>query len=312
MYSISKATNDFIKHCKIEKALSPKTVKAYRTDLTQLIEFLKKRGYTNDINAVSKNELRDYIESKSTLKPKSLKRKIASIKAMFSYLEFEERIVVNPLRKMRIRIKEPFSLPRVLNIGEVRKIFDIVYEAKIINGSVKIYPQESLRNIVIIELLFVTGARVSELANLKSSQIDLVAGIILFKGKGNKERLIQICNLETLKILRDYQSVFQSMIQKSGYFLVNRFKNKLSDQTIRNVVKKVTLKAGISQKITPHSFRHTFATLLLENDVDIKYIQLLLGHSSIATTQIYTHVNREKQKQILTTKHPRKDFFMHV
>lgn len=312
MYSLSKATNDFINHCKVEKALSSKTLKAYRTDLTQLVEFFKKRKYTSDITAITKHELREYIEFRSTLKPKSLKRKVASLKAMFSYLEYEERIALNPLRKMRIRIKEPLSLPKVLNISEVKKIYDIVYANGIDTININSEYCETLRNIVIIELLFVTGARVSELADLKSSQIDLTTGIVLFKGKGNKERIIQICNRETLRILRDYQNQFQLEIQKTGYFLVNRFRNKLSDQTIRNVVKKISTKAGISKNITPHSFRHTFATLLLENDVDIKYIQLLLGHSSIATTQIYTHVNREKQKKILTAKHPRKDFFMHT
>jgi integrase/recombinase XerD len=123
--------------------------------------------------------------------------------------------------------------------------------------------------------------------------------------------MIQICNKETILVLQQYHTLYSKKISKSGgYFLVNRLNGKLSDQSIRNMVKKIAVIAGIAKKITPHIFRHSFATLLLESDVDIKYIQSLLGHSSIVTTQIYTHVNNEKQKQILQTKHPRKEFSM--
>ena len=168
-----------------------------------------------------------------------------------------------------------------------------------------------MRNIAVVELLFATGARVSEIANLRMEQINLTLGIINLKGKGDKERTIQICNKETLTILRRYYTVFKKQINKSeGYFLINRWQTKLSDQSIRNIVKGLSKKAGLQKHVTPHCFRHTFATLLLEKDVDIKYIQLLLGHSSIVTTQIYTHVNKAKQREIIRTKHPRRDFSM--
>jgi integrase/recombinase XerD len=138
--------------------------------------------------------------------------------------------------------------------------------------------------------------------------INVESGEITIKGKGNKERIIQVCNEETIIILKQYRNSYLEKIRKSGgFFLVNRLGNMLSDQSIRNIVKSVSVKAEIQSNVTPHQFRHTFATLLLEKDVDIKYIQGLLGHSSILTTQIYTHVNREKQKQILSTKHPRGD-----
>jgi len=167
---------------------------------------------------------------------------------------------------------------------------------------------EKMRDVIIIELLFATGVRVSELSGLKIENIDLNSWSVKILGKGNKERLIQVCNPDTKRMLNRYHHYFKEKIQLSGgYFLVNRLHKQLSEQSIRLTVKKYSKKAGILRNITPHVFRHSFATLLLEKSVDIKYIQHLLGHSSIVTTQIYTHVNREKQREILTLKHPRKN-----
>ena len=312
MYAFETATKEFIGHCKFEKNLSPKTIKAYEIDLKQLLQFLKTNKYSTQVLDITKVQLRGYLENISSLKPKSIKRKIATIKAMFNFLEFEDRITVNPLRKMRIKIKEPRQLPKVLDITEMKGIFKSAYDQKAGIGNKKTYSYlESVRNIVVVELLFATGARVSEIANLKIEQIDLILGTVMLKGKGNKERMIQICNRETLKVLKTYNHLFARQIKNSGnHFLTNRSGRKLSDQSIRNIVRKLKNKAGVERDITPHAFRHTFATLLLEKDVDIKYIQLLLGHSSIMTTQIYTHVNKAKQRQILKNKHPRKEFYM--
>ena len=312
MTTIQTAVKEFIKHCRYEKGLSAKTIKSYSIDLTQLVNFLIEKNHSTEIVNITKTELKDFLESISSLKPKSIKRKMATIKAMFNYLEFEDKIQINPWRKMRIKIREARTLPKVMNIQEVNKIFISAYKANaLISASDSYSYMETLRNIVVVELLFATGARVSEIAWLRLKDIDLASGSVIIKGKGNKERFIQICNKETLKILKDYQKLFRDKIDNSGgYFLINRLGNKLSDQSIRQIVKSLATKAGIERHITPHVFRHSFATLLLEKDVDIKYIQTLLGHSSIMTTQIYTHVNREKQKQILRTKHPRKDFTM--
>ncbi len=312
MCTLQIATKEFISHCKFEKNLSPKTIKAYEIDLKQLLQFLLAKKHSVQILDISKLQLREYLENISPLKPKSIKRKIATIKAMFNFLEFEDRILVNPLRKMRIKIKEARELPKVLDLHEIKGIFKSAYDQKKGINNKKAYAYlEAIRNIVVIELLFVTGARVSEIANLRTTQIDLVSGAVVIKGKGNKERLIQICNGETLRVLKSYNNLFAKQIKKSGgYFLTNRLGNKLSDQSIRNIVRKLKNQAGVARNITPHTFRHTFATLMLEKDVDIKYIQLLLGHSSIMTTQIYTHVNKAKQREILSAKHPRKDFSM--
>jgi integrase/recombinase XerD len=300
---------DFLLHCKLEKNLSDKTLKAYATDLNQLNAFLKPKEI---ITEISRDHLREFLSSLSMLKPKSIKRKVAVIKALFNYLEFEDIIVINPFRKMRLRIREEKKLPAVMNIKEISRILKKAYDHKTKTTDETGYSYfEALRNIIVIELLFSTGARVSEIANLKMENIQLDSGGILIKGKGNKERLIHICNSEPVSLLKKYHSLFRSKIDAAGgHLLVNRFNKKLSDQSIRNIVKNYVADAGINRKITPHVFRHSFATLLLEKDVDIRYIQTLLGHSSIVTTQIYTHVNRAKQKHILKTKHPRKDIFM--
>ena len=213
---------------------------------------------------------------------------------------------------MRIRIKEPLLLPRVMEMPEIIKIFKTLYRRRDrLNNKSGYSFREAVRNIAVLELLFSTGARVSEIAGLKTETVNLHSGNITIKGKGNKERIIQVCNSETIQVLQQYLMLFtKDMEAAGGWFLVNRFNKKLSDQSIRNLVKNAARKAGLPRHITPHMFRHSFATLLLEKDVDIKYIQSLLGHSSIMTTQIYTHVNRRRQRQILKAKHPRKDFSM--
>ncbi len=312
MNTIQNNFKEFINHCKYEKNLSEKTIKAYSIDITQFIKFLIEKEHSLDIDKITKVEIREYLEEISFLKPKSIKRKIATMKAMFNFFEFEDKILINPFRKMRIKIQENKTLPKVMEIRDVNAIFKLAYFKYNSCKDLNAYSYfESLRNVVVIELLFATGGRVSEIANLKKEDMDFYSGTVSIKGKGNKERNIQICNKETLKILKEYYKTFKIKIQNSGgFFLINRLGNKLSDQSIRGIVKILSKEAKIQKHITPHVFRHTLATLLLEKDVDIKYIQSILGHSSIMTTQIYTHVNRKKQRQILTTKHPRKDFSM--
>lgn len=308
MLKLSAAIIDFLAHCRIEKKLSSKTLKAYKTDLLQLNRFLIENKYSENVMEINKVYLRGYIDAMSDLKPKSIKRKLASSKALFNYLEYEDHIQINPFRKMRIKINEPTQLPKVMNINEITKIFQIAYRRE------QLFKQQNkpsygpvLTKVVVIELLFATGGRVSEIANLKAESVNLESGVITIKGKGNKERIIQICNPDSLKILKHYSKIYEEQIEKEGFFLINRLNKKISDQSIRIMVKNLANIANLPRNITPHVFRHSFATLLLEQDVDIKYIQSMLGHSSITTTQIYTHVNKEKQRQILLNKHPRKN-----
>lgn len=161
-----------------------------------------------------------------------------------------------------------------------------------------------IRHIAVLELLFATGIRISELCSIRNCDIDLKEGLILIHGKGSKERLIQIPNKSVLLSLRTYYDS-KSLSRNTKYFFTNRLDNRLSEQSVRFMIRKYTSMAGIEEKITPHMFRHTFATMLLEEDVDIRYIQKILGHSSIITTQIYTHVSSNKQRDILDRKNPR-------
>lgn len=162
-----------------------------------------------------------------------------------------------------------------------------------------------LRDIAVIELLFATGMRISELCSLKPEDIDLISGNIDIFGKGAKERKLQVSNSDVINALRIYYSKFSESIKNSGYFFTNRLNHRLSEQSVREMINKYSILANIKQHITPHMFRHSFATYLLEEDVDIRYIQHMLGHSSIQTTEIYTHVSMKKQKDILANRHPR-------
>lgn len=172
------------------------------------------------------------------------------------------------------------------------------------------YPYRvATRDIAVLEILFSTGVRVAELCNLKREDIDISRGVVRVIGKGKKERLIPICNSETLDALHDYFQIFKQEILKKGYFFLNRLNNRLSEQSVRCIVRKHSETLQIDGRITPHMFRHSIATLLLENGVDIRYIQTFLGHSSITTTQIYVHVNEKAQRKILSAKHPRRFLF---
>lgn len=304
---LEEVIKDFKFHCKFERNLSNKTMEAYTIDLNQFEQF---KDYNNlDINEFDKHRLKDYVQSLYELdfKAKTIKRKVAVLKAFFTYLEFDEIILVSPFRKMRISIKEPTTLPKTMELKEIVKILKFLYKIKESFNDKNLYSYKAIvRDIAIIEILFSTGMRVSELCNIKLNNINLQAGIIKIKGKGDKERIIQICDNEAKKVLKEYFELFSEQIKKTKYFLINRLDKKISEQSVRLMIKKYQKISGIDKHITPHMFRHSFATLLLEEGVDVRYIQHMLGHSSISTTQIYTKVNMKQQKKILNSKHPRK------
>lgn len=310
MKTLNDSIHEFITHCRFEKNLSPKTIKAYKTDLTQLSYFIDKAIPHIPIGLVDKTLLRAYFQSISNLKPKSINRKIATAKALFNFLDFEDIITLNPFRKLKIRIKEQKKLPNVLNISEIQDILKSVYKQKKSSPILSnYYLREVTRDIAIVEVLFATGVRVSELAGLNCTSIDIKNGLIKVLGKGSKERVIQICHEETLQALQEYFNLYKdSLLSSDEPFFLNRLGNRLSEQSIRSIIKKYSNVAGLEKRVTPHVFRHSFATLLLEKDVDIRYIQHMLGHSSVVVTQIYTHVNNDKQKTILSKNHPRNNF----
>lgn len=292
----------FLFHCEIEKKLTKKTLKAYSSDLEQFNKFLRNKR----AEEVKKEDIKAYLLELSKYAPRTIKRKVATLKAFFSYLEFEEDIEVNPFQKVRARIKLDTLLPNTLTIFEISSMLQKVYESKnkITNTSTYYY-KEVIRNIAVLELLLASGIRVSELCSLKYRNITSDFSLVKVMGKGSKERIIPITNTATQKALKDNYLVFKKEIEHTSFMFINRFGNPLSEQSVRYMVKACAKKAKIERTITPHVFRHSFATLLLEEDVDIRYIQHLLGHSSINVTQIYTHVNEKKKKELLMIKSPR-------
>ena len=292
--------NDYLLFCAYRKHLDHKTIKAYKIDLKQYEVF------ASDVpRCFEKNTVDQFItDLHKKYQPKSIKRKIASLKAFFHYMEYQELLEENPFAKLDIRFRESKLLPKTIPFHFVQKFLSTLYKQK--EMAVSEYQLHcSIRDIAVIELLFATGMRISELCSLKPSDIDLESNNILIYGKGAKERILQLGNQEVISALVLYQQTFQKDIAACGYFFVNRLKHKLSDQSVRFMINRYANLAGISQHITPHMFRHSFATLMLEQDVDIRYIQQMLGHSSISTTEIYTHVSNTKQKDILLHKHPR-------
>ena len=287
----------FLRYCRNNKNLNSKTLKAYKIDLFQYQIF-------SDA-VIDKQHILSYIEYlNKTFAPKTVKRKIATIKAFTRFLLLEDIIEVNPFDKIRLNLKEPKILPRTIPLNIINEILKTAYDQ--LNGELSTYQHKTiLRDIAVLEFLFATGVRVSELCSLSPYDVDLINHTVKIFGKGSKERIIQIENKDVLNALMSYKSAFESDIDKNGYFFINKLHKRLSEQSVREIVKKYAKMIHYNKNITPHMFRHSFATLLLEEDVDIRYIQKMLGHSSITTTQIYTHVASAKQKQILIAKHPR-------
>lgn len=301
MINLQETIKRYIHYCRYQRNLNQKTLKAYSIDLKQFCTYAE-----NQEIELNRSDISKFITTlHSQYKPKSVKRKIASLKALFTYLEYEELLDENPFSKLNIKFKEPQILPRTISIKNLEQIFHVAYTQLNSVSIASSKHRDSLRDVAVLELLFATGLRVSELCSLHYADLDLNQGYIRVYGKGSKERVVQITNIDLLKAINNYSSITHLQPYSDVYFFLNRLGMRLSEQSVRFMIKKYAKMAGISEHITPHMFRHTFATLLLEEDVDIRYIQQILGHSSILTTQIYTHVTSTKQRDILTTKHPR-------
>jgi integrase/recombinase XerD len=304
---LQEAVSQFLFHCRYEKNLSPKTLKAYSIDLRQFREYLAEHLEIATLPAVDKTALRAYIKSLfGPLKEKSVKRKVATLKALFHFLEREDAIAVNPFRKMEVRIKETRRLPRTIPLPDLKRLFKHLYRLKQDHPDRDAYAYKALvRDIAVLEILFATGARVAEVCHLKDEDVDLRRGRVKILGKGGRERILQLCFEEVLGALRDHRSLWQKEGEESGYFFNNRLGLRLSESTVRTILRRYAAEAGIEGLLTPHMLRHSVATLLLEEGVDIRYIQHILGHSSIMTTQIYTEVRIDRQRT-LARKHPRR------
>lgn len=297
MFDLQPQTEDFLDYCKNRKALNDKTIKAYSIDLKQFVDFSN--------NQYNKEIICNYISFlHNTFKPKTIKRKIATLKAFTHYLLTQEIIEINPFDKIDVSFREPTILPKVIPINIIGEILANAYD-NLQKCHTDFSYRKAVRDIAVLEILFATGARVSEICTLTPNMVDLVNHTIKIFGKGSRERIIQIENTDVLKALNNYYKIFYDDICSSGFFFVNKLHRRLTEQSVRAIINNHVTSIGYGKHITPHMFRHSFATLLLEEDVDIRYIQRILGHSSIATTQIYTHVSTAKQKEILSAKHPR-------
>jgi integrase/recombinase XerD len=306
---LTEAIEQFLFHCRYEKNLSPKTLKAYSIDLRQVADFLTAKLPETHLEAIDKSALRLYIKTLFTgLAEKSVKRKVASLKAFFHFLEREDLIVVNPFRKMDVRIKETKRLPRGLSLPDVKRLFQHIYKAKRTAGSAAPQYRALVRDIAVVETLFTTGARVGEICHLRLDDVDLIQGRIRILGKGARERLLQLPGRDTVAALLDYQALWLDPVAPHPFFFRNRLGRRLSEQSVRFMLRRHATQAGLAFHLTPHMLRHSVATLLLEQGVDIRYIQHFLGHSSITTTQIYTAVYDHSHSQILASKHPRRLF----
>ena len=295
MQSLKFLIANYIEVSENIKKLSPNTIKAYRIDLKQFASFTH--------NTLAKKDMikRYIMHLNQQFAPRSVKRKIASVRAFYHELSINGILKKNPFDQIQIRVHAPKQLPRTIPQQVIHSILQSAYREY---GAGK---QNALRDIMVLELLFSTGLRVSELCSLSKDTFSLGNdGLrLLVHGKGNKERVIQLITPELLKLSMLYCQTYSHQIQEQGAILYNRNGKRISPQSVQRIINKYLKKLNIQSHITPHMFRHTFATSLLEAGMDIRYIQSLLGHSSISTTQIYTHVTTKQQTVLLTELHPR-------
>ena len=293
--TITNHISEYLDFCQSNKRLDPKTVKAYKIDLTQFVTSLS----VSSVEDISSEIIKKYIANlHQTFKPKTVKRKIASVRAFTSFLDELELLSYNPFSKIYTRFREPVQLPKTIPLSTIELLLSSLY-SYYHSAKTEHSRRSSLQSIAIIELLFATGIRISELCSISPEDIDLSNRRLKINGKGKKERVLSIGNTSGLAVLSKYNEVFINEIRSSGLFF------PVSDQIVRRMIRKHCKLAGITQHITPHMFRHTFASSLLEAGVDLRYIQDFLGHSSISITEIYTHTTLRKQTEILSTLHPR-------
>lgn len=287
----SKLISNYLSYCKTHKRLSTHTIRAYKNDLLQF--------YNSNYNNVE-----SYIEflTKSNIKSNTLRRKIASLKVFYSYLKFQDIIDENPFNQLRFQFRKEKILPKTIPYDVLKSVYSYS-EQKVIYSKSKYQKQKAERNLLIISLLLSTGIRISELCHIHFKDINFSNRTLHIIGKGKKERILFLGDQTTFRLLKTYINKY--CIQPNDYLFTGHNPLKaLSEQSVRLILKKLVKKNNLSITITPHMFRHSFATMLLDKNVDIRYIQQILGHSSISVTQIYTHVSQSKQKEILTLCNP--------
>jgi len=291
--------NGFKAYLKLERSLSAHSVDAYLSDMAKLIQYFESTDPDFDIRKLSLTALRTFISwlNELGLQASSQARILSGIKAFFHYLLMEGLINDDPSRLIEAP-KLSRKLPDTLSIHEINLLISAI-DASTPEGG---------RNKAIIELLYGCGLRVSELSDLKISNLFPDTEFIKVTGKGNKERLVPI-GTTALKLLLIYiHEIRVHLPVKKGHedmVFLNRFGSRLSRISVFNLVKDLAVKAGIRKTISPHTFRHSFATHLIEGGADLRAVQEMLGHASIITTEIYTHLDRDYLHSVITQYHPR-------
>ncbi len=284
-----------------EKMKSQNTIKSYQSDLLNYLYYLQNVKNIDDIKNTNTSDVLDYLTylKKLGYSSTSSSRSLSTLKSFYKFLTLEHYIKHNPTLTISAP-KLDKKLPTVLSVEEVLKLLNSLNDDTPYNA----------RNKAMIEVMYATGLRVSELVNLKINQLHLTSKMISTTGKGSKERIVPI-NDYAAKILRDYIVKYRVELVKNkkdnNYLFLNNQGEALSRQSFFIILKRLAKEAGIEKEISPHTLRHSFATHLLEAGTDLRYIQEMLGHEDISTTQIYTHLSKQKIKSVYNKAHPRGD-----
>ena len=289
---------EYLTILRFEKNLSDNTIKSYEHDISKLLTYLHEHGIS-DLNEVTSNLISKFFELQRNagIDSSTVARYMSSLKGFWSYLEDSKYVEKNPIDKLS-PVKKSRKLPAVLSFNEVEQILNCPDTADILG----------LRDKAILELFYSSGLRVSELINLKIGDLFFDDEVIRVLGKGSKERIVPIGSsaarwiTEYLKTSRHY---LEKKYKSGNYVFLNRRGTKLSRMWIWKIFDQYAKEAGIKKEIHPHTFRHSFATHLLEGGADLRAVQEMLGHADISTTQIYTHIDREYIKQVHRDHHPR-------
>jgi integrase/recombinase XerD len=288
----------FYNYLAVERRLAGNTLESYGNDLKKYFEFIKSRN-TKSVLQSTRVDLLMFLnqERKRGISARSLARTLSCIKTFFKYLVQDGLLDKSPIQDVETPRQER-KLPGILSVQEVEALIK----------APDIATPLGLRDRALFELIYATGLRVSELMSLTLNSINLEAGYILVLGKGSKERVIPVGE-EALKWVKRYSSESRPKLtakKSSKYLFTNRSGVRMSRQGFWKLIKKYCLQIGITKKISPHSLRHSFASHLLEGGADLRSVQTMLGHEDISTTQIYTHVARERLKTVHDKYHPRK------
>jgi integrase/recombinase XerD len=280
----------------MERGLSSNTLAAYKADLTALARWLAERGIS--MIDTSRPDLLEFIAFRVQCgaRPRSTARQLSSFRRFFKYLVRESVIRDDPTAQIAMP-KIGRSLPKSLTEEEVEALL----------GAPQVGDPLGNRDRTMLEVLYATGLRVSELVNLRHSQLNLNQGVIRIVGKGNRERLIPLGE-EALRWLNEFAGGPRGEIlleRQSDYLFPTRRGDRMTRQAFWHIIKRYAKKAGVAKELSPHTLRHAFATHLLNHGADLRVVQMLLGHSDLSTTQIYTHVARERMKELHSDHHPR-------